>query len=325
MFGVSPLATDNSDTVNGIFTVRVLNEQTSPVTTAAITVMVSVRGADNLEFSAPKEIESDLYSYSVQSDETCLGEPSRADPNLNLVYMGEKVVSFRQLMMRSNYTNGFPILENATGEYLEKVVMARRPLYKGYDPNGIHVATGITSAAPERYNFVKLSPYHLISSCFLGERGSFTWNLNINGYQPSTVFVDRSPEILTKAKYAPIGTFMNSNLMGPYCKVMSSDLRTAAGSLMLNERTNTGVSFNAPMYSNFTMYDTSPATRTLGKTGLTTKDSVTINYIDKNYKNRGSDYYHAQAWFNVGPDFSTVFFLNIPTYYVYSTTPAAVS
>lgn len=323
IFGASPLATDSSDTVNGILTVRVLNEQTSPVATANITVMVSVRGAENLEFAAPKDVESDLYSYSVQS-EICLGSSSQTDSNLNLVYMGEKVVSFRQLMMRANYSTANYYEEQSDRTYIDTVTMNRRPLFKGFDPNGINLATGLTSAATEPYNFVKLSAYHLVSTCFLGERGSFTWNVCTNSYQPMTIFVHRQKKILTVAQYKVVGQSAGSN-RNNWCSAMSDSLQSSSGSLMINERTNTGVSFNAPMYSNFTMLDTSPATRTLGKSNLSADDSVTIMALAKPYKERIAEDYPSTLYFNVGPDYSSVFFLNVPTYYVYASAPAWVA
>lgn len=320
---VSPLAKDSSDTINGILTVRVLNEQTSPIDSADISINVFIRGADNLEFAAPKEISQDIAFYTVQAEDETLtmGELSNTDPNLNLVYMGEKISSLRELLMRSNLSISYSFLEDANGERLETIVMNRRPLYNGFDTNGIHNAVSIASVGDKLYNFVKTTPYHLISSCFLGERGSFTWKFNYNGFQPSSAYVERDHTVLNKSNYLPVESAYLSNNNGTTANIFNTTIKTNAGSLLINERTNTGISFNAPMYSQYTCLDTSPATRTEGLVNVSGSDSIRSHYIDKNYKQRGTDYYVSNFYFNVGTDYSLYFFLNVPSYYIYVSTP----
>jgi hypothetical protein len=104
MYSGIALPADSSDTVNGILTVRVMNELTSPLATADVTVLVFVRAADNIEFAAPKEISDKINYFTVQGDiqdEVTMGAPSNVDENVNLVYMGETIISLRELLQRS--------------------------------------------------------------------------------------------------------------------------------------------------------------------------------------------------------------------------------
>jgi hypothetical protein len=91
---------------NGTLTVRVLTDQTSPIASADIQVLVFVRGCENLEFAYPNDVNTDnrLNPYIVQSKEFAYDEedstetnislrPSQPHPHINLVYFGESVKS----------------------------------------------------------------------------------------------------------------------------------------------------------------------------------------------------------------------------------------
>lgn len=327
MFGTSPLASDHSDTVNGILTVRVLTEQTSPVSSADITVLVSVRGAENMEFAAPKEIDQQIGFFTVQSkdlndvDEVCFGGPSKVDENVNLVYMGEKVTSLRELMQRSNFHRMDVVSEGNLTVSIYTQHINRRPIYPGFDPNGIDTATGLVSAASEPYNFVRGTPYHLLTSCFLGERGSISWHVNMDSFQGQTMRITRSSEIKTAAKYLPVltGSISTTDVTA---RVGVTNISSEPGALLVNTKTNTGVSVCAPMYNQRTFLDTKPSLRTLGLSNYSSTDTLSLVYNSLEWKERGTDFYPIERWFNCGPDHSLVYFLNVPTLYRYNTIPA---
>jgi hypothetical protein len=341
LFSESPLAKDTSDTVNGIFTIRVLNEQTSPVASSDISVLVSMRGSSNLEFAAPKEIPDDLYYFTVQSGETItdvqnvdFGGSSSVDPHLNLVYMGEQVVNLRSLMMRCNYSRTCVNGSSLTGELYEYSVINRRPIFKGYDLNGVNVAEEIVGAGNAQYNFVKNTPYHMISQCFLGERGSFTWKFNLDGTYNSSITVGRPKLPLNATNY----NFQSFNLgavtYGKRLAELANDESTNSGIALINQETNTGLSVNAPQYSIVSFLDTKPSSRVNGLSNISGDDSLRVSYISRRTHDvpvitdptttpvAGVDYFH--SYFQVGPDYSPIFFLNVPTMYVYNSAPVAV-
>jgi hypothetical protein len=329
MYSGIALPADSSDTVNGILTVRVMNELTSPLATADVTVLVFVRAADNIEFAAPKEISDKINYFTVQGDiqdEVTMGAPSNVDENVNLVYMGETIISLRELLQRCNHHISWNDVIPTSQSEFHYNYMSRRPLYRGFDTNGVHNATGPVSASTKSFNFVTNTPYHLISSCFLGERGSFTWKLNVDALQYKSISAGRCREILSAAKYNPSHAVFNINVNKSIAAAeFSIKKKTAFGTSLMNQKTNTGVSVNAPMYSIYTMLDTSPATRNLGNTNTaTTTDTITFDWITHEESGHAEiDYDMNTFYFQVGPDYSPVFFLNVPTLYIYDP-PTAV-
>jgi len=329
IFQTTALSKDTSDTVNGILTVRVLNEQTSPVASADIVVLVSVRGSDNLEFAAPKEVPSDLYYFTVQSGESLnspktvdFGGASSVDKNINLVYIGEKVVNLRSLMMRCNQTLVEPeVVPTSQSEY-QYQTMNRRPLYKGFDPNGIHTADHIVGATNAAYNFVNNTPYHMISQCFLGERGSFTWKVDYDSSDYITFMISRPKVALNAANYNYNAVNLNGLSNNGQVAQFSQNDKTNSGALLLNQKTNTGVSVNVPQYSIVSFLDTRPSQRTEGLSGISGDDSVRFTHIaHEQSKHDEVDFSFHRYLFQVGPDYSPVFFLNVPTMYIYNSTP----
>lgn len=326
-YGTSALSPDSSDTVNGIFTVRVLNELTSPITSADIEVLVFVYGRENLEFAAPKPINEDIYYYTVQSmdtplhpDEITLGESSTVDENINLVYMGEKIESLRSLLMRSTMSRVVPIPLNATTEGSRVTFLQnRRPLFKGYDTSGVDSALGHASGVSHSYNWVTNSPYCMLSACFLGERGSITWKVDYDGTSPVSFKVDRIRYPLFSADYAPVVTqFSTANEYGTMKDYTTRQADSAAGSALINQRTNAGLSANLPMYAQIAYLDTSPNTRTEGLSQISATDAMNFEFQQLDVQNVAGDRQLCSLWFNVGPDHSLFYFLNVPTMFYYN-------
>lgn len=328
MFHTSPLAADHSDTVNGILTVRVLTEQTSPVNSADITVLVSVRGAENMEFAAPKAVDQQIGYFTVQSkdlndtEEVVFGDKSTVDSNINLVYMGEKITSLRELLQRSNFHRLDVAREAITSPELITQFINRRPIYPGFDPNGVDEATGLVSGLAQAYNYVRGTPYHLITSCFLGERGSITWHVNMDSYQGQTMRISRSDEIKTAAKYKPIVQAIINGAADTTARNGIMHIKSEPGSLLVNTKTNTGCSACAPMYNQHTFLDTRPSDRNLGLSNYSVTDTLDITFTSLAYKGGDNDYYGIERWFNCGPDHSLVYFMNVPTLYRYSSVPS---
>jgi len=329
IFSTGALSPDHSDTINGILTCRVLTEQTSPATSADISVLVYVRAAENIEFACPKEVDNRISYFEVQSDvfkkydepETrIMGEASTVDSNINLVYFGETITSFRELLQRTNLQD-IILPVNSTTNYVTHNYswFNRRPLFPGYDPNGIHTATGIASGSPEPYNFVTVTPYNLLAACFNGERGSITWHINCDAWATGVSYgLSRSRRLLTQAGYGISATTTYSVDEIP-SRELPGIMGTTMGTNITNQKTNAGLSTITPMYSNLTMLETQPAMRTLGLSDVSTDDSlVAYTTTQRNATALSSPLYR---YYNVGPDHSFVWFLNVPILYVYSVYP----
>jgi len=340
LYGDTPLLPVNNDTVNGLLTVRVNTEQTSPVASAQIQVLVFVRGAENIEFAGPRDLSQKLAYFTVQSEEIeeiILGEIVKSDDNLNLVYMGEKVTSYRELLCRANLHSINEFRAYALVNTLEQRVFPRRPIFPGYDTGGTSEALGITSGLSESYNWVKHVPYHLISSCFLGERGSLSWTFDTSSAKPCSVSVSRNQLLLPSGNYDNGESYswdFESTTISQTSATSSEVMRktinsnfSSFGESLNHTRTNQGVSINAPMYSQFTMLDTNANTRTQGALKVrTTTDSLQCSILSVLTDEIANDpeYFAVKSYFNVGPDYSLVYFLNVPVLYHYNALPAAV-
>jgi len=269
-----------------------------------------------------------LIFFGVQSgiESIVMGAPSSVDKNVNLVYMGENIVSLRELLQRCNHHISWNDVIPTSQSEFHYNYMSRRPLYRGFDPNGVNTAVGPVSAINEPFNFVTTTPYHLISSCFLGERGSFTWKLNVDSAQYKSISAGRCNKLLTISSYNPSHAVFNINVSSSKAAAeFSVKRKTAFGTSLMNQKTNTGVSINAPMYSIYTMLDTSPYARTLGNVNTaTSKDTITFDWITHEESVHSEvDYDMNTFYFQVGPDYSPVFFLNVPLLFEYAPPVAA--
>jgi hypothetical protein len=324
VYDTSALPVDTTESANGILTIRVLNEQTSPIASADINVLVYVRGAENLEFACPKSIDQSINFYEVQSGieeqkEVNFGGNSSVDSNINLVYMGEQVVNLRSLLMRCNQTLVEPeVIPIGQTEY-QYSIMSRRPLYRGFDPKGIHTATEVVGVSTAPFNFVNTTPYHMLSQCFLGERGSFTWKVDYDATEHISFMISRPKWTLSKSLYPFTALGMGALSDSAISHLFATEDDTASGMLLLNQRTNTGVSFNAPQYSIYSFYPTAPVHRTEGYTGIDSDDAIRYTHIIHESDRTEIDYSYHRYMFQVGHDYSPVFFLNVPTMYLYDT------
>jgi len=327
---------------NGSLSMRVLTQQSSPVANAPVYVIVSMYAAENIEFAAPVDV-NDVYSfYTLQSEK--LPSPCYADgaeavpifpkppeilPDLNGIYMGEKIMSLRTLMRRANLSRLFYGSPNTTDRYrVTRTRFSRLPLYYGYDPNGIHEAEGtITPASDFSFNYVQTTHINWIGSCFIGTRGSVQWHINSAG--PSNIShleVYRDAGGLTVGGYRTGFSVSSSDThdeaMYDLCVNNSAQ---GAGVSVLNQNTQTGLSIEAPFYSRFKFDSCAAATRTLGESDVeTTGDSLELRvYTAPSADTSLQDPLHNLVHFYVsaGTDFTFLYFLNVPSMFFLNPMP----
>lgn len=174
---------------NGVLGIYVLNTLVSPNSTANndISVLVSICMAD-VEVAVPNESAFSLlstnYAYTPQSQEdevSAEGAPvvqqatesmlqCTPSPDRSLVYFGERIQSFRQLLRRyahhSSYLCGSATAAT-TGDVTWTLQLPDVPQYRGYSPTAMHV----TSTAG-KYNFCNTTLLSYLTPAFLGVRGS---------------------------------------------------------------------------------------------------------------------------------------------------------
>lgn len=327
----SAAITSQPDYSNGILTVRVLTQQSSPEVNAVIPVMVFASCVDNIEFAEPIDIIHNYSPFLVQSGEDKKDDvqtemmavsESTADNNINLMYMGEVVRSLRQVMRRAAYHRTYqaPTAVATNNLYNFNTSQFRRlPLYPGYDPNGIHTANNTYAAGTSPYNYVNWIPLTWVSQCFVGNRGSVIYNVNVTVSCTSNV-VTRSRETLNLSDYRfTTSSFSPSTGSAISFTSLAVNPQGTAGFALTNGLTQTGMNVLAPMYSNVKFLANDYDTRTLGSTADgTTTDSLkhVFMVIGSANTNVKADFYSS-----IGTDYNPVMFLNMPTLYLQSTIP----
>jgi len=327
-------------TYNGMLTMRVLSQQTSPVTSADIDVLVFVRGADNLEFACPLDIPSTYSPYVVQGDSyDCeqktyeLGtKPSIADPNMNLIYMGESINSLRTLMRRKcrYFRNSRDQTMTLDLRCVFYSILGRQPMYPGYDPDGLNSAVGLVSAVAEPYNYVAWNYTTWFSTCFVGNRGAY--NYIIHPYTPSEI------PALEVSRTEQLHTITNNNLVRQHSAVTSttaferefsnSDSYSMgmSGTSLTSQRNLAGTTISLPLYSRYKFVGNNISARTKGTSvdGTDTDSFITMATIEHVSTKSEDLQFNQDMYVSCGTDFSLIFFLNVPVLYIYDSIPTAV-
>lgn len=186
---------------NGVLGLYVLNSLTSSDSAVAndISINVFVSMTDDAEFAVPTEVNTAGFmpnyvrvpqSLEYQSDESsndpgvvqpgiCLNECLVPDAS-DLVYMGEKVSSFRQLLKRYTFYKSY--YNNTTGSQAWVNVRSDFPMYPGYTPAGEDFTT---TSAP--FTFAKQHLLHYLTPAFTGVRGSIRNKYIVHTTKPEEI------------------------------------------------------------------------------------------------------------------------------------------
>lgn len=329
--GPSPTFTGS---FNGVLQVRVINRLTAPEASSDVDLLVFVRAAENIEFSAPSDGPSQHTFFELQSKKeyevVTLGEPTKSDPHTYDSVFGEKIISFRELLHRQSkaWTQVIPKDVNWTGNQLVFTMPFQRlPRAYGYDPNGWEFAKGtITPANEYAFSYVKCHPITWLANCFIGYKGSTNYNFNVvnnNGKQQintASMGVARADRMFSgfqKPRIWTVGSASStSQAMASYNTGEYMERQGATGMALTNQVTQAGLVVNLPYY---------------------TRSKFLINNVKKYYSltNNGDeanlDWYEftmkrgiqvdtqdldviVDIYCGTGPDFDLIFFLNCPVF-----------
>lgn len=339
--------TNSYGATNGVFTARILNELSAPLNTADIKVLVFVAGGDNLEFAAPSEIDhyyattpicatpaqSGFQKYDTEESSVEMGEaPSNPPLTTYLTYHGEVVKSLRMLMRRTGLQYFMPLnstsLTSTANGFMAFNRLSRYPYYPGSDTNGLFDCTKLAGGAG-RINYVKWHPLTWVSQCFLGCRGAINYRFNLNSKLDVASF-SAIRTILDTSVALGTSTYRTARVTDAthttaYYKPAFYDM---SGLSLTNTKTNTGLNVSFPYYSKFKFRTTSSLYSTIGSaTDDTNLDWIQVNTLlnpaaDSNatstYNNIGFE-----AYVGAGTDYNPIFFVNVPTLYVYTSLPLA--
>lgn len=331
---------------NGRLTIRVLNNLTAPLDTATISLVISVSGAENIEFGNPSDIFFDGVggalpsAWAIQSAEEnlekeyCMGRSRPTPDHVYDINFGERIASLREILRRSAFVNREKISTNTGSSGLDNyyIVHTKYPNTYGYDPNGIHGARQTNGIILDvNFNFVSPGPFQWIQGCFVGMRGSTIWHYD--GLDLSNI---PSMKVRRLATFNVNGTNVvtRTNLRvltadivtGSYSTTSRNSMTlTTAGSCgqaLVHQATQTGLSVLYPQYNKFRFISAYPQNTTYGSLG---DSSIYERFVlDIITPNKNGVYKAVDRYFSIGPDFNFFFFLNTPPRYLYAVPSAAL-
>ncbi len=332
----SPTFNYNEQYHNGTLVLRVNTVLTGPTATPSIKVLVSVRGAENLEFANPAmNYGEERSTFALQSgQDTIIGEePTQIvagktrmpNPERYLLNFGENVSDLRILLRRSAFSNTWGMTSNTTNDYIYwRYYFSKMPPAPGYDPTGIHSAKGlVVTGSNFPYNFVHMTHLNWLAPAFVGMRGSVMNHFNVVSQSDiGTVRVDRNNTFgnTNQVTVTPINKGTTSEEARNYRNTVQVGI---GGIALTNQGTQSGLSVQCPNYNAFKFQPTTPGNITSAPTAdqeRTDTYSLTIVGMGTSAAPSGKNTY-VERYVSIGTDFSLHYFLNAPSFYVYPSIP----
>lgn len=216
---------------NGTISVHIVNELTTPnsVVNNNIEINVYVSAGDDFEVAGPNDYFSQFVTRPLpappvenpaplvpqsgaivsesqdtqeldapqQSISTVVGLPPVDNPNLNKIFMGESITSFRTMLKRYMLWNTIP-KANVIGNTDSVAVSGRFnafPYYRGAVSGAVNTFVANEVGDLQEYNFCNTILLHWVRLAFAGSRGSIRYKLIPRGYYfgGDTVQISRVP------------------------------------------------------------------------------------------------------------------------------------
>jgi len=281
IFNTSTPVVGGSPFDNGTLSVYVVNElATSSTTPADVKIQVWVSAGDDFAVSVPGFGASQLSYFEQQAtpsspnDGTILAEPNdnsnnpvgggtidsygtvqsplMKDDNQYLVYQGEQVVSFKDLLRRYQFHNSYWPAETGAGFRYYTLNIPGMPIFRGWDPNGID--NGINSAAGNSpYNFCSMTLLNYLAPAFACQRGSLRHKWVVGGTRSTRetqVLAATRQSALTPVGFSEESHRLDNVLLGDRRKELQ-DMRRSylSGTAITPVRLNNTLEIEIPYYS----------------------------------------------------------------------------
>lgn len=340
---------------NGSITVRCLTTLTAPVLSSSIQILVSVRGAENLEFSNPANFYSENASlfnsgsrYSLLPPQSSMmgdydptgvseilivGKQSDVCSTRYLSNFGEAIDNLRQVLRRTSLVNVINYIDNIDPLVNTAIIgyaSGRLPQTFGYDNFGIDVAKNQAGLVNKQFNFAKLHPITYISTAYVGFRGAVNWTLNVEPGNSGSVRVYRNPKLNSTGTYSTISAYSVATTTSAANSFYTNFCAGGTGGSALTiQKNQAGLSFVAPHYSGTLFQSTNVISLNNSISAQSvTNDEYQLNYhvVEVSSTPVSSPMADNRIWryAAVGTDFTCHFFLNVPTLFLYGTAPVPV-
>jgi hypothetical protein len=352
-YGSNPIGL--SSVGNGVLSLYIVNELTTPDTTAPrdIQVNVFVSMGDDFEVFVPNDrfaryefkpqsgfepqsgsedskmndaLVSHAPSPPQQEDDTdVVGVGTTNHEHLNKVFTGEVIKSFRPFLKRYSLHS----MLNATFNSDRRVLYGRRtafPFLRGNVTSAVHTTSG---AAP--YNYCNTMLLHWVTLAFSGYRGSIRWKIcpmsfMANDSLPITqVQRDTSTRYYQNGRTAVFTPITESQMAFQGAVDTSLSLPAtnkpfngSKGMVLTNGYVNPNTEFEVPFYSDdrFVPGKREDYTSSFG--------DYALNTFDYKIFMRGNNETYINAFCAAGEDFQVYFWTGLPPLY-YNPTPPSPS
>lgn len=334
-YGTAPISSPT--TGNGTLAVYVVNDLTTPDTSAAhdISINVFVSAGDDFEVTVPSEeickyvfkpqsgveesnAPDDNMDMVEQTETVTLGPTYDLTDNMGLVYMGETIKSLRPLLKRYVLHEAFGPL--ATGDKVIRGVRNMLPYYRGGVPGAVH----LSGLVP--YSFCNTLLVHWVIMAHSGWRGSMRYKItprgaaladkhrtvqverrSVDGTFPSYSQDELSWDFYTTQPDAARAAVIGSFGVGPYFRQSQIG---ALGAARTMHEVNENMEFEVPFYSNFRYV---PG-RLLDVTSTSSGFQPPEAFEFKIYTNGGTTTLY-EKYAAVGEDFQVYFWSGLPAIY----------
>lgn len=315
---------------NGIITMKVLTTLSAPVATAPVSVITTIRGAENLEFANPDDLNNRFTPFPLQGLETdvapvTLGVTQAQSDDLYRVNFGEKMASLRPLLRRSQWLDTLS-LSGADGTTMNiySFTSPRKAPFVGYDSAALTQAKGfIATTTNFGFSWTKVSAWHWLSPCFAAQRGAFHWHYNLTGSRPVqnatvTRLTSGSPaRVVNKTSLTHADTISSFQVV----KMQG----TNTGVAITNGVNQSGISVSLPNLSMYKFQNTVPQKVLTPLTGALVQDGAQNELVRVDIVTGSNDTDLApvvERYFSVGTDYNLHFFVCTPIWYIMPSWPA---
>jgi hypothetical protein len=138
-------------------------------------------------FQEQSEVAPMVTTADTSNAPTCTSEVASFAPgegikedNQYLVYQGERIVSFREMLRRYQYHNSYWPAGTGTGVRMVAQDLSNFPYYRGWDPNGQDQGVDST-AGNSPYTFCTMTLLNYLTPAFACRRGALRHKAIISG------------------------------------------------------------------------------------------------------------------------------------------------
>jgi hypothetical protein len=271
---VNPIAVGGTHD-NGSISVYVVNELATPSTTVAnLKIQIWVKAGDDFAVAVPTTKNlSTLSVFQQQSDaapevlatsEDSSNSPTTVaeiasfapgehikDNNQYLVYQGERIVSFREMLRRYHYWNTYWPGELGIGNRIVSTNIHDFPFYRGWEPSGQDV--GVGSGGNAGYNFSTMTLVNYLTPAFALRRGGMRHKLLYNNFDGSSRVMTMSVarHNLTGCLNNTTVHFQDSLLVGDRrSELQETERSSLGGTIFTPVNQNPVLEYETPFYTN---------------------------------------------------------------------------